>query len=429
METVQQLTDHVQDARRRTIDSIEGFSPDALLGPQLAIVNPPLWEIGHVAWFQERWVLRHALGEPPLHAHGDPLYDSTNVPHAIRWSLPLPSLEETLQYLEEVRDRVLDRLQRAHDDRLLYFVLLSVFHEDMHLEAFAYTRQTLGYPRPPGTCGSTSRSTIDPDPPSGLISSDREIGGGPFMLGTRPKAGFVFDNEKWAHPVEVRPFTMARTAVTQSEFAAFVDDGGYRQPALWSPDGWTWRTECEALHPVYWKRDGTQWIRREFDQWVELEADLPALHVNFFEAEAYCRWAGRRLPTEAEWEFAAAGSEEPDKRTFPWGHEPPTESHAHLGLLAPRPVSVNDKPAGDSASGCRQLIGNVWEWTASVFRPYPGFVEDPYRAYSAPWFHTHRVLRGGSLATPARLVRNTWRNFALPHRRDIWAGFRTCAAL
>ncbi|MBI2361525.1 MAG: SUMF1/EgtB/PvdO family nonheme iron enzyme, partial [Deltaproteobacteria bacterium] len=188
-------------------------------------------------------------------------------------------------------------------------------------------------------------------------------------------------------------------------------------------------------HPVYWRREsGGRWLQRVFDRWIPLREHLPILHVNWYEAEAYCNWAGRRLPTEAEWEFAAAAEPNPGRteiternRLFPWGGEPPTLERANLDWRAMGCLEVGALPAGDSACGCRQMIGNVWEWTASDFQPYPGFVADPYKEYSQPWFGTHKVLRGGCWATRSRLIRNSWRNFYTPDRRDVWAGFRTCA--
>ena len=401
------------------------------MGPRLAIVNPLLWEIGHVAWFQERWVLRHAAGWRPLRGDGDSLYDSTAVPHDVRWDLPLPSLAETLAYLGDVRDLVLDRLERgslgAND---LYFVRLSVFHEDMHDEAFVHSRQTLGYPAPafgaPTPRAASAPATND--------LGDAHVPGGTFLLGATGEEPFVFDNEKWMHPVAVAPFAMARANVTQAEFAQFVNDRGYEREDLWTAEGWTWRARAAATAPVYWRGDGPRFERRVFDRWVGLEPRLPVLHVNAFEAEAWCRWARRRLPTEAEWEVAAAG--EPDtegralssaKRSRPWGADAPRPEHANLDGRAHGPVDVASLPAGDSAFGVRQMWGNVWQWTSTTFRAYPGFTADPYREYSEPWFGTHRVLRGGCFATRARLLRNTWRNFYTPDRRDIFAGFRTCA--
>ena len=376
-------------------------------------------------------MLRHAAGLPPIRPDADALYDSAAIPHDTRWDLPLPSREETFAYLSAVRDRILDRLERRPPTREEeYFIRLAVFHEDMHTEAFLYTRQTLAYPRPhlsplpPGATGERS----------GPLPGDVHVPGGAFQLGATPGEPFVFDNEKWAHPVTLKPFAIARAPVTQGEFAAFVDDGGYRRPELWSESGWRWRQERESQHPVYWKRESSAWQRRDFHRWVPLEPHRPVLHVSCYEAEAYCRWAGRRLPTEAEWEAAAAG--EPDasgqalaahKRRFPWGDEPPTPGRARLDGADLGCTDVAELPAGDSAFGCRQMIGNVWEWTADDFLPYPGFVADPYKEYSQPWFGTHKVLRGGCWATRGRLLRNTWRNFYKPDRRDVCAGFRTCA--
>jgi iron(II)-dependent oxidoreductase len=422
------LADWVRDARQRTCQLIADLTSGQLLGPRLPHVNPLLWEVGHVAWFQEKWVLRHAAGHKPIRADGDALYDSAAVPHDTRWDLPLPGPEETLRYLGDVRDRVLEWLRRNEAERpTVYFTLLSVFHEDMHAEAFAYTRQTLGYPPPQLGLGRPH-----PGEGAGPLPGDVEVPGGTFQLGATPDEPFVFDNEKWAHPVEVRPFAIARAPVTQAEFATFVEDGGYGREQFWSPEAWHWRESAGAGHPVYWRRvSGGRWLRRDFDRWVALEPHRPVLHVNWYEADAYCRWAGRRLPGEAEWEAAAAV--EPDargpKRRFPWGEAPPTPARANLDGSALGCRDVADLAGGDSAVGCRQMIGNVWEWTASDFLPYPGFVADPYKEYSAPWFGTHKVLRGGCWATRGRLLRNTWRNFYRPDRRDVWAGFRTCAAM
>jgi len=419
------LREMVREVRQRTLDLTSDLSDEQMLGPLLSIVNPPLWEIGHAAWFQEKWSLREARGAAPLRSNADSLYDSAAIAHDSRWSLPLPSRGETLRYLEEVRDRVLGALEAGSPTQeQAYFDLLSVFHEDMHTEAFTYTRQTHGYP-PPKFTGSGPSS---PPSDAGPLPGDVDAGGEVFLLGATIAEPFIFDNEKWAHPVEVEPFRIARAAVTQSEFAAFVDDGAYNRSDLWAEDGWRWRMEEAVEQPVYWKRgeDGA-WMRRVFDRWVPLEPHLPVLHVNWFEARAYCRWAGRRLPTEAEWELAASSDPRTGrKRRFPWGDAGPGPEHANLDWRSTGAIDVGALPAGDSPCGCRQMIGNVWEWTSSAFVPYPGFEIDPYKEYSAPWFYDHKVLRGGCWTTRAHLIRNTWRNFYKPNRRDVWAGFRTC---
>jgi iron(II)-dependent oxidoreductase len=423
-----ELADWVADARLRTMTLIADLTDEQLLGPRLPILNPLLWEIGHVAWFQERWVLRHANHREPIRSDGDALYDSANVAHDTRWDLPLPSRDETLAYITAVRDHVLQHLDgRSPSADQRYFILLSVFHEDMHTEAFTITRQILSYPAPRF---DQDRSVLTS---GGPLPGDVAIPGGTFPLGARPGEVFIFDNEKWSHHVEIRPFAIARAPVTQAEFGAFVEEGGYRRSSFWNEAGWRWRESLAAEQPVYWRRTSPHgWERRHFDRWLPLEPHLPMINVNWYEADAYCRWAGRRLPTEAEWEAAAstAANGPPlgsPMRRFPWGDEAPTTARANLDWRGGGCRDVGALPAGDSAVGCRQMIGNVWEWTSDDFLPYPGFVTDPYKEYSQPWFGTHKVLRGGCWATRARLLRNTWRNFYEPHRRDVWAGFRTCA--
>jgi ergothioneine biosynthesis protein EgtB len=394
-------------------------------GPLVAIVNPPRWELGHVGWFQEYWCLRRRL--PGLYApergdsilpNADDFYNSATVPHDSRWTLPLPAFDETLRYRDAVHARVVERIGSRCDADDAYFAQLVARHEDMHAEAFHYTRQTLGYeaPKVAGRAHSTGERQ----------TGDAEIRGGEFGLGGAEGEGFVFDNEKWTHPVVVRPFRMARTTVTNAEFAAFVAADGYRRPDFWTMEGWLWLRERGHDAPTYWKKIDGEWHLRRFDSWARLPADEPVIHVSWHEANAYCRYAKRRLPTELEWEYAAlwdpgAGR----KRRHPWGDAAWTPERANLedATLA----SVHAYPQGDSASGIRQMIGNAWEWTSTAFLPYPGFLRDPYKEYSEPWFGTHRVLRGGAFATSARIGRATYRNFFTADRADVFAGFRTCA--
>jgi iron(II)-dependent oxidoreductase len=433
-EQTERLTQMLVDSRKRTLELGSDLSEEQMMGPQLRIVNPPLWEIGHLAWFQERWNLRRVTDEEfapsNILERGDELYDSMEVAHDTRWDLPLLSHEETLSYMQRVLDETLHKLQTGGPTpEADYFARLAAFHEDMHGEAFTYTRQTHGLPAPP-------ISEYDPaileTQPRGPLEGDAEVPGGDFMLGATEGMGFVFDNEKWAHPVRVSPFEISRAPVTNEQFRSFVDDGAYRRQELWSEEGRRWLDETGAEHPVYWSRVGDEWHHRRFDKTSPLNPHAPVIHVSWYEAEAYCRWAGRRLPTEAEWEMAA--SAEPDatgttgrKRLYPWGETPPGLRLANLDGRLLGPVDVAAFPEGESAFGCRQMMGNVWEWCADDFGPYPGFVRDPYKEYSEPWFGEQKVQRGGSWATRGRMLRNTWRNFALPDRRDLFVGFRTCA--
>ena len=452
----------VTEIRQRTLDLVADLSGDQMIGPLLPIVNPPLWEIGHVAWFQEKWVLQHLRKQKPILEGGDALYNSAEVAHDTRWELRLPSREKTLDYMQLVLNRVNDAMSsKEPSEEEKYFHLLATFHEGMHDEAITYTRQTLAYPPP--RLNNASAGRTDAAMTGGPLPGDVEIPGGTFMLGATGDLPFVFDNEKWAHQVLVKPFRIARAPVTNGEFAAFVEGGGYQRHELWSEEGQRWLESGGAPelehsfsklwskegrqnpdppsssgrieHPVYWQREaGERWLRRRYNELVPLEEHLPVIHVNWYEAEAYCNWAGRRLPTEAEWEMAASAEPTRDgreiserKRRFPWGDEPPTPDRVNLDWRATDCVEVGALPMGDSAFGCRQMIGNVWEWTATEFQPYPGFVIDPYKEYSKPWFGTNKVLRGGCWTTRSILIRNTWRNFYTPDRRDVLAGFRTCA--
>jgi iron(II)-dependent oxidoreductase len=419
------LASWVRDARLRTVSLLANLSDEQLAGSHLPILSPFLWIVGHLAWYQEKWVLRRGR-QPSLRPDADALYDPNSVTHSQRWKLALPTRADTLAYADEVEQRVLQRVEQGLDADDSYFVLLSVFHEDVHGEVLIAARQTLGYAAP-------RLSSAVPDA-AGPLPGDVAIPGGTFELGATPGVPFVFDNEKWAHAVEVKPFTIARAPVTQAEFQSFVDRGGYHRPQLWCDDGWRWRQAVDATQPVYWKRNiGGGWLRRDFDQWLPLEPHRPIHHVNWYEAEAYCRWVQRRLPTEAEWEVAAAavpdgaGGLGPRKRLLPWGDQAPSPASANLDAALLGCTDAAALPAGDSAFGCRQMIGNVWEWTASDFLPYPGFAPDPCQDRSEPWFGSHKVLRGGCWMTRARLLRNTWRHYLTPDRRDVCAGFRTCA--
>jgi len=428
------LIEALREARERTLELIEDLSDEQLMGPRLRIVNPLRWEIGHVAWFQEFWALRRLGGLPPILVNGDTLYDSARVAHDTRWDLPLPSRAETLGYMKRVLDRVCDSSECRNRTPIdgydeTYFLHLALFHEQMHAEAFTYTRQTLLYPRP-----RLNIAVHSVNKPTGEAPGDANVPGGMVVLGPLSGEPFVFDNEVRQHEAEVRPFSISKAAVTNGEFAAFVEDGGYTRGELWSKEGWEWRRNAAAEHPVYWQRQPSgRWLRRDFDQWVELQDRAAVIHVNWFEADAYCRWAGRRLPTEAEWETAASCEPSLDgrsisnhKRRYPWGDDPPTADRANLDWRAMGCIDVDALPAGDSAFGCRQMIGNTWEWTSTAFSAYPGFVAGPYKEYSEPWFGDHRVLRGGCWATRSSLIRNAYRNFYTPDRRDVWAGFRTC---
>jgi len=369
------LRDDLIATRARTSALWESLRDEQLVLPYLRIVNPILWEAGHVAWFQEYWILRHLLGGETSLPRCDALYNSATVEHQRRWGLPLPDRSGTRSYLERTLDRVLENAGRECDP---YFFFLALFHEDMHAEAMTYTRQTVGLPPP--AIAAEREITIRVVEREQILIGDGEV-----LIGAPAGEAFLFDNEKPAHPVWLSSFSIDTAPVTNRRYAEFIECGGYAERGHWTDAGWSWRTEERAEAPRYWRRsEAGDWEMRMFDRWQPVAPEAPVVHVNAHEAEAFCHWAGRRLPTEFEWE-AAARSE----RGLP-----------NAGL--------------------------VWEWTSSRFLPYAGFSAGPYKEYSEPWFATpHRVLRGGSWMTPSRLMRPGFRNFYEPHRRDIYAGFRT----
>lgn len=369
------------EARQRTLAMVAGLDDAQWRVPRLAIINPPLWELGHVGWFQEYWCLRRdragTIGSP-LRADADRLYDSRHVAHPTRWSLPLPDAAQTRDELASILERTLATLDHAgDDDDSLYFHRLALFHELMHEEAFAYTWQTLGYRE-----ARVMAAPMAVAPPA----RELEVPPGQVVIGADPHDhGFVFDNEKWAHEETVDGFGIDAVPTSCARFAEFVADGGYADPRWWSAPAFEALRRDGRSMPRDWRRDGDVFEIRRFEDWQVLEPAQPVWRVSAFEAEAFCRWAGRALPTEAQWLRAA--------RTAP---------------------------------GFRW--GQVWEWTASRFEPLPGFSPDPYAEYSAPWFGgTHRVVRGASFATPADLIDLRFRNFYEPHRDDPFIGFRTCA--
>ena len=360
----------LQASRRDTLDTLAQYEAalPGLTVPHHADLNPPRWELGHIHWFAQHWLARNperarGSGADPLAQRSaalapddDRLFDSSRVPHDSRWQLPLPDLAALRAMLAQGLDRTLGLLQDAvPDDTGLYFHRLVLAHEDMHHEAALYMAQALGVP--------VADARWQPQ----AITSPREpivLDPGPFELGwTGP--GFAFDNELGAHRIQLPATAIDSRVLTWAEYLPFIEAGGQAPPR-------------------YLRRESGLWQQQRGGHWQALDTRLPACHLSAHEAQAWCAWAGRRLPSEAEWERAAV------------------------------------------RSGDRFAWGAVWEWTASDFQPYPGFRPHPYVDYSAPWFGSRRVLRGASFGTQPRLHDVRYRNFYPPGRNDIFAGFRTC---
>jgi ergothioneine biosynthesis protein EgtB len=370
--------------------------------PRLATINPPLWELGHLGWFQEWWIgrnMQRARGTrcAPDHArlasiepNADQWWDSGHVAHDTRWALALPDADNIRAYLLGTLESTLDLLGKTSDeDDALYFYRLCLFHEDMHSEAMLYSAQTLGIP--------LDKALLEAFTPAPMaVREPLLIPACNWNLGGAPGTGFAFDNEKQQHSVAVPEFEIDAQPVTWAQFVEFVADGGYDRDELWRPEGWQWLQALAKGGGNYEGRRAPRYVdqisaasgavmQTRFGQPRRMLANQPAMHMSWFEADAWCRWAGRRLPAEVEWEIAAHTAA---RRGFRWG--------------------------------------DVWEWTGSSFRPYPGFAADPYLDYSQPWFGSHKVLRGASFATRARMKNPRYRNFYLPERDDIFCGFRSC---
>jgi gamma-glutamyl hercynylcysteine S-oxide synthase len=410
------LTGSVEDA-----DLIMQHSP---------LMSPLVWDLAHIANQEELWLLREVGGIDPMHPEIDPLYDAFEHPRSERPTLPLLLPDEARKYGHEVRGRVLDLLDRIRFDETELLTGGFAFgmvaqHEVQHDETMLITHQLRTGPQ-------VLTVSAPPTAPADVLSLPREvlIPGGPFTMGTSDDR-WALDNERPAHTVDVPPFFIDTTPVTCGEYAEFIAAGGYDDPRLWTERGWQHRQQARLEAPLYWERDeGGRWLRRAFGAPEPIMPNEPVLHVCWYEADAYARWAGRRLPTEAEWEKAARF--DPASRTsrrYPWGDEDPTPDRANLGQRFLCPAPAGSFPAGAAPSGARQLIGDVWEWTSSDFLPYPGFRAWPYREYSEVFFGPdYKVLRGGSFAVSPVACRGTFRNWDYPIRRQIFSGFRTARA-
>lgn len=390
----QVLAAALQSSRADTLATFAAYEAalPGLTVPLRGELNPPLWELGHIGWFQEYWVARFpARGQgpradpdgfrlAPRRAEADALYDSSRVPHDSRWSLPLPDAAATRTDLAAQLQASLSSLQQVDDqgpgrDDALYAYRLALLHEDMHHEAALYMAQALGIP----IADPRWQPAPLPEPPAALHFEACR-----WPLGSSG-GGFAFDNELVAHPVELPATTIDAQVLRWADYLPFVEQGGHSDDGCWSPAGLQWRHHQAGRAPRYLRQRDGAWQQWRHGRWQALAPDQAACHLSFFEAEAWCRWAGRRLPTEAEWERAAHRGGD----VFRWG--------------------------------------DVWEWTASPFAPYPGFVPHPYRDYSAPWFDGRPVLRGASFMTQPRMRHVRYRNYFPPQRNDVPAGFRSCA--
>jgi gamma-glutamyl hercynylcysteine S-oxide synthase len=413
------LEDVVSDlvrARARTLELTDLDEP-TLVAQHDPLMSPLVWDLAHIGQQEELWLLRRGDPARPglLAPEVDSLYDAFKHPRADRPALPLLPPVEARAFCHEVRGRVLDALERvAAGD--LFTAGMVVQHEQQHDETMYATLQLRQ--GPPVLIGQRL-------PGGRRLRSERVfVPGGEFVLGVdAADEPFSLDNERPAHTVNVNPFWIGRAPVSNRQWQEFVADGGYRDPRWWSPRGWSHRVEAGLERPKFWSADGT---RRRFGIEEDVPPDEPVQHVCYFEAEAFAAWCGARLPTEIEWEKACAWDPvQKARRRWPWGSLAPTAELANLGGTGLRPAPIGAYSRGASAYGVEQLIGDVWEWTSSGFRPWPGFVPMIYRQYSEPFFGgDYKVLRGGSWAVASSTIRPSFRNWDHPIRRQIFTGLR-----
>jgi gamma-glutamyl hercynylcysteine S-oxide synthase len=414
----------LERSRARTRLLTDAVDEDDLVRQHSKLMSPLVWDYAHVGNQEELWLVRDVGGREPLRQDIDELYDAFMHPRADRPALPLLSPAETREYVAEVRDKVLDVLDRVRlegrplvTDAFAFGMIAQ--HEQQHDETMLATHQLRQGPA----------VLTAPEPPPGrrLPAAEVLVPGGEFTMGTSTEP-WALDNERPAHQVRVAPYVIDTAPVTNGAYLEFVLGGGYDEERWWSPAGWAHVRKAGLVAPRFWERVDGRWTRLRFGHREDLPLDEPVMHVCFYEAEAYAAWAGKRLPTEAEWEFAARFDPATGRsRRYPWGDEDPRPEHANLGQRHLRPAPVGAYPAGASPLGVQQLVGDVWEWTSSDFAPYPGFTAFPYDEYSLVFFGPdYKVLRGGSFGTDEVVARGTFRNWDYPIRRQIFAGFR-CA--
>ncbi|MEU9859263.1 ergothioneine biosynthesis protein EgtB [Streptomyces sp. NPDC047971] len=416
--------DALTTARERTALLTSCVEDDELVAQHSPLMSPLVWDLAHIGNQEEQWLWRAVAGRDALRPEIDSIYDAFEHPRASRPSLPLLPPAEARAYASDVRGRVLDVLAatplegRPLVEAAFAFGMIAQ-HEQQHDETMLITHQLRKGPR----------ALTAPPPPvtaTGGLPAEVLVPGGPFTMGTSDEP-WALDNERPAHVRTVQAFFIDTVPVSNGAYMAFVADGGYSDERWWQAEGWEQIHRHGIAAPLFWRRDGGQWMRRRFGVTEPVPEEEPVVHVSWYEADAYARWAGRRLPTEAEWEKAARHDPTSGRsRRYPWGDADPAPEHANLGQRHLGPAPVGSYPRGGSPLGVRQLIGDVWEWTASDFLPYPGFTAFPYKEYSEVFFGpAHKVLRGGSFAVDEVACRGTFRNWDLPVRRQIFSGFRT----
>jgi ergothioneine biosynthesis protein EgtB len=432
------IIDLYKHVRARTMQIVAPLEIEDYVIQTAEFMSPPRWHIGHTSWFFET-VLQahqpnHKVYSEDFLFYFNSYYEGfgARIERPKRGTKSRPTVRETVAYRNHIDEHML-RFLESIDDRsdVLPLVRLGLEHEMQHQELLVYDIKHLLCDQFAAPIKAVPQSAVK-------VEGMAEVEGGLFWLGfgsgeesgdpdlSGPHSKFAFDNEKPAHQVFLQSFAIDKAPVSNSDYLEFIRDGGYQNFRWWFSEGWEAVNREQWRAPLYWESHDGEWMIRDFSGLhpVTGKLDEPVSHVSYFEASAFAKWNGKRLPTEAEWEKAACySSARPD---FPWGDESPDLAKANLfenGHWSVAPIGAF--PEGATASGCHQMIGDVWEWTTSDYVPYPGFKSE-FDEYNDKWFVNQKVLRGGSYATPQFHIRSTYRNFFHAHERWMISGFR-CA--
>lgn len=420
MKTQKDLADELENTHRRTMQLFEDLDDSQLAVPYERGINPPIWELGHAAFFYEYFLLRKYQNPNPIMPGYDEIWDSFEIHHRARWKKGIvPPKQEAFDYYHKILDAVntiIDKPEISPD--AFYLTQYCIYHQNMHIESLIWARQTLGYPVP--------QSYVEPHPENETLPKrDIEIPGGNYFIGIPDDSEvFSFDNERPGFEKQINRFQIASQLVSNGEFLEFVEDeAGYKNTENWSFGGQQWVDDQpeKKAQPMYWSAKDGEWFIKFFDREIPLLPQRPALHLNYWEAEAFCHWSGRRLPTEFEWEAAARG----DKNyLYPRGNTM-NPDRVDMDAISLGHHSTSAMPEGQTDEGCSQMLGTAWEWTSSQYLPFDGFTMDMYPYMSTLQFGDHKTTRGGSCATSSCLIRNTYRQAYHPGRFDAFTGFRT----
>lgn len=418
----ERIADELRDARQRTEDLLGRVDDERLMRQNNKLMSPLVWDYAHAGVYQELWLVHELAGDPFIDERYIHLYDAFENPRAVRGTLPLMNREEVRSYRDRVDARTVEILRDIEFDfenpllRDAYVYRTVIEHEHMHDETILQALQLL----PGGYCPE-----LPSTPEARAVTFDMvQVEAGRYTIGSADHA--PWDNEHPDQEVELRAFRIDRYPITNRSYREFMDDGGYTHHDLWSEAGRKWLADAGATSPQFWRRDGDEWMRDQFGHVRPVVWGQPVMHVCYYEAEAYACWAGKRLPTEFEWEVAAAWDPQLGQmRRYPWGDDEPSALNSNLDQRLYGCALVGAYPEGRSALGCEQMVGEVWEWTSSDFRSYPSFQAFPYPEYSEVFFGSeYKVLRGASWAARPSVARCTFRNWDYPVRRQIFAGFR-----